>query len=177
MLTTAETLDSATATNWLKTVQEFSPDGIVFSYNHGEDEVIMEYGTRQDEEFSHCYIVPLLRDITQEEARFIVDAWEYKYANDFDVEISNQYNIDGDYEIDIDDATKDSAITDMAKWHHNRWVHSMMKEGWHFGLYYSESKKSHPALREWDSLTDSHRRVPEFTNKDITEWLRLYNKI
>ena len=37
---------------------------------------------------------------------------------------------------------------------------------------HSESNQTHPALRNWDALPESHRRSPDFNQKEITEWLR-----
>ena len=60
----------------------------------------------------------------------------------------------------------------MKKWHHNRWVTEMSHTGWRWGTSFSESNKTHPALRDWDALPESHRRSPNFDQKEITEWLR-----
>jgi len=77
-----------------------------------------------------------------------------------------------DYELEIDDEITENATLDLNKWHHNRWRDEMMKEGWHYGLYFSETNKSHPALRDWDSLPETHRRSPLFNKTEILEWLR-----
>lgn len=177
MVKTAEPLDSGDAINWYKTVKDFGPDGVVYSYFEKDEPVAMEYGVREDEEFSHCYVVPLTRDLTQDETLFVVEAWQHMYESDFDIEISNAYDVNTQYDMTIDSGVMESATNDMAKWHHNRWLHQMMQEGWHYGLYYSETNKSHPALREWDTLSESHRRIPQFTNEEVAKWLRLYNKI
>ena len=133
----------------------------------------MEYGTDANcPEFPHTYIVPLTRDMTQEEAAIVVAAWDYKFIPDFNIEMSNMYDVMQDVELDIDPEVMESATIDLNKWHHNRWLDEMLSEGWHYGLYFSESKKSHPALRDWDSLPESHRRSPQFDNKEIYEWLR-----
>jgi len=177
MLKTMEPIENDLQLRWYKTVKEFAPENVLYTYYEGDLAVAMEYGVREDDEFPHCYVIPLTRDLTQEETLFVVDAWEYIYDRDFDIEISNMYDVDTTYDMHIDPTVKESAINDMAKWHHNRWLHQMMKEGWHYGLYYSETNKSHPALREWDTLAESHRRIPEFTNEEVARWLRLYNKI
>ena len=52
-----------------------------------DEPVAMEYGVREGEEFTHCYVIPLTRDFTQEETLFIVEAWQYVYNGDFDIEI------------------------------------------------------------------------------------------
>jgi len=172
ILKTAEALDKQIALAWYDVVTMLAPSGTVFVYTHKDSEVGMEYGICEGEEFKHCYTVPLTRDLTPEETQFILQGWETIFSLDFDIEISNLYDEQRDYEIEIDESLLERATNDMGKWHHNRWVHSMMKEGWHYGVYFSESKKSHPALKEWDSLPESHRRTPTFENKEIVNWLR-----
>ena len=43
ILKTTEALDSETAMDWLGICKRFSPEGVVFSYQHGSKEVAMEY--------------------------------------------------------------------------------------------------------------------------------------
>ena len=173
MLKTANPLDSETAKDWLGICKRFGPEGIVFSYQQGDHQVAMEYGEDPNTpNFPHTYTIPLTRDLTPEEAAIVVAAWDYKFVPDFNIEISNQYDVMHDVELIIDPEVAESATLDLNKWHHNRWRDEMIQEGWHYGLYFSESKKSHPALRDWDSLPESHRRSPQFNNKEIFEWLR-----
>lgn len=171
MLKTEQPLDQQVAIAWYEVVKMLSPENIIYSYSSGTQDVAMEYGVRETEELPHCYTIPLTRDLTPEEAGIILEGWETVFAEDFDIEISNLYNEADPYEIEIDESLLQIAENDMGKWHHNRWVHQMMREGWHYGLYFSESKKSHPALKEWDSLPEQYRRKPEFTNKEILNWL------
>ena len=173
ILKTTEALDSETAMDWLGICKRFSPEGVVFSYQHGSKEVAMEYGIDSNcPEFPNTYTVPLIRDLTQEEAAIVVAAWDYKFIPDFNIEISNQYDTMQDVELDIDPEVMEAATIHLNKWHHNRWRDEMLIKGWHYGLYFSESKKSDPAIRDWDSLPESHRRSPQFDNKEIFEWLR-----
>ena len=172
MLKTHEQLDAEGAMDWLGITKRFGPENIVFLYQHGANEVAMEYGVSEGDEFPHVYTIPLIRDLASDEAAIIVAAWDYKYVPDFNIEISNMYSMASDYEIDIDESLVETATMDLNKWHHNRWRDEMVREGWHYGLYFSESKKSHPALRDWDSLPESHRRSPNFDNKELFEWLR-----
>jgi hypothetical protein len=172
ILKTADQLDPTQALAWYKAVKEFGPESIVFNYSHGDHSVAMEYGVCDCDEFAHCYTVPLTRDLTESETQFIINAWEYLFPLDFDIEISNQYDDQKDYDISLDEEIASRAVTDMKKWHHNRWVSEMSSAGWRTGAYFSESNKTHPALRDWDSLPESHRRSPEFTDKEVVAWLR-----
>lgn len=173
-LKTAEPLTSEQAMQWYECVREYGPDGVVYSYTYNEQDIAMEYGICSTCELPHAYVVPLTRDLTTSEAEFVVRAWEYLYDADFDVEISNQYQVGMDIEnddLDIESDLREQAQKDLAKWHHNRWVESKISEGWRAGAYFNSREKTHPALHNWDNLPESHRRSPEFSNTEILEWL------
>ena len=178
-LKTQEPLDNTTALLWYKTVKQYGPEGVVYNYNYNGSDVALEYGTCDDCESPHVYTVPLLRDLTTDETLFIVQAWEYQFELDFDIEISNQYNMmpAGDIENIIDDEVRQTAVADMNKWHHNRWVETKVMEGWRWGTYFSTSEKTHPALRKWDDLPESHRRTADITDAEIMEWLQKHQII
>lgn len=176
-LKTPEMLDYNTAVLWYKTVEQFCPPNLIYNYQRGEDFVAMEYGIVDGCEFPHTYVVPLTRDMSASEAQFIVAAWEYQYDGDFDIELSSNFDAGAMGDIDnniisIDEEVKAIAISEMSKWHHNRWYHQLTNEGWRWGSHYSSANKTHPALRDWDSLTESHRRAPQFTDTEILEWLK-----
>jgi len=174
-LKTAQPLSSEESLKWYRTVKEFSPLETVLQYQLGEDVIGMEYGMCSDCDMPNTYVIPMTRDITAQEALFIVNVWEFHYDGDFDIELSSQYDAAGmgnfENSIHIDEDVKHQAITDMKKWHHNRWVSEQVSEGWRHGAYFNSSQKTHPALKDWDSLTETHRRAPEFEDTEILEWL------
>jgi hypothetical protein len=171
ILCTQQAMPSDMIAKWYDFVKTYGPDDIVYPYTTIDGDVAIEYGIR-DGDMQHCYIIPLARDLTTDETQFIVATWEHVFVEDFDIEISNQYEVSRNYEYDINEEFETRARHDMKKWHHNRWVTEMSHGGWNWGTSFSESKKTHPALRDWDSLPESHRRSPEFNQKEITEWIR-----
>lgn len=176
-LNTIEQLPTEQAVLWYKTVEEYGPEDIIHNYQHKGNWVAMEYGIRDGEEFPHQLIVPLERDLTADEAVFIVEAWTTMYGEgDFDIEVSNQYRDKGfgDFvnSLDIDESLREQAVKDMGKWSHNRWVSDRVHEGWRWGSHYNSKQKTHPALKDWDTLPESHRRIPMYEDSDIMEWLR-----
>ena len=181
-LRTPGPIDTSDAISWYNTVKEFGPDNVTLSYEHDGCEVGMEYGVVEEADMSHAYVVPLKRNITGDEASIIVAAWEIIFPGDFDIEVSNQYDVMktgtevGDYEnsieYDIDGDLKEEVLGDMRKHTHNRWVDQMVSEGWRCGSYYSSTHKTHPALKNWDALPESHRRAPKFEDIDIINWIR-----
>lgn len=173
-LRTIEKLSYEQAVMWYQIVKEFGPENIVYSYQRNGNDIAMEYGTYEGEDYPNAYVVPLVRDITSDEAAFIVAAWEHVFKQDFNIELTNQYsNMQTDYdtEYDIDEDVKSQVLEDMKKWNHNRWVDHKINEGWRWGQYYNSKLKTHPSLRDWDTLPESHRRAPEFETKDVIEFL------
>ena len=175
-LKTPEKLGAQTAIQWFQVVKRYGPPNVVYSYQQGENFVAMEYGVCEGDEFPHAYVVPLTRDMSAQEAQVVVAAWEYMYDGDFDVELSSNFDAGmmGDIDnnmISIDEEVKQQAITEMKKWHHNRWVEEKSGQGWRYGAYYNSREKTHPAMQNWDQLSESHRRSPEFSDIEILEWI------
>ena len=175
-LRVADPLDKEDAIQWFDVVNEYAPEDVVDTYNHKGKDIAMDYGVSDGEDFSHVYLIPLKRDISKDEALFIVAAWEYLYDEDFNIELSGQYDEEGDPDDDIDwqveEDVRNQVVSSLNKWEHNRWVDQMVSEGWRWGNYYSSSRKTHPALRNWDALPESHRRTRDISNREIFEWLR-----
>jgi len=175
MLRTQEPLTVENALLWYKMVKEFAPNNTLYSYELNGCRIGMEYGLSQEEELPHSYIIPLTRDISADEAWFIVDAWQYKYPEDCDIELSNQFTANGfgEFEntISIDEEIKAQVVGDIQKWEHNRWVDNKINEGWRCGSYFNSREKTHPALKSWDNLPQSHRRAREITDSEIMEYL------
>ena len=177
-LRTNTELSKQEAVTWYSIVEEFGPSDIIYNYPQGEEFVGLEYGICDSCDMMYVYTVPLLRDMTQEEAQFIVAVLDYKFDIDFNIELSSQFDaaVMGNFtnsidELEIDDEVKTEALKEMSKWSHNRWLDVQLSEGWRYGSYFNSKDKTHPALRDWDSLPESHRRSPKYTDQDILEWL------
>ena len=175
MLRTNEHLPSHTALKWYQIVREFAPNNTIYSYELNGNSIAMEYGLYMEDDLPHAYIVPLTRDMTSDEASFIVEAWSYSYQEDCDIEISNQFTDNGfgefDNSIHIDEEIKTQVTNDIQKWEHNRWVDNKIHEGWRCGSYFNSKQKTHPALKSWDNLPESHRRARDIPNKEVMEFL------
>ena len=179
-LRTPDRISGEDATMWYETVKEFGPTGMVTTYKHNGKEVAMEYGTLEDDEMPHGYVVPLKKDMDSDDALFIVAAWEYLYKGDFNIELSNKFDTMDpqdaeDVELDIDESIRTQALNDMNKWDHNRWVDNLISEGWRWGNHYNSKQKTHPALRSWDVLPESHRRSRQVTDREIFEWIQRHS--
>ena len=45
-----------------------------------------------------------------------------------------------------------------------------MDLGFRYGLNFSIKEKTHPAMRPWDDLPESYRRMPETTDKELLDF-------
>ena len=114
---------------------------------HNGEWVAMEYGIAENEEFPPNS--PPERDLTPDEALFIVEAWtQMAGEGDFDIETSNS-NIDSKVLETLITALILSPITeqvikDMGKF--NNWVLDKINEGWRWGLT-TLSKNKTPTKR------------------------------
>ena len=108
------------------------------------------------------------------EAEFVVSAWERRYQDDFEIEISHLYRADSDmqrpFEITIDSDTRAKVLDAASKFIHNRWVDAKTMDGWRYGLDYNEQEKTNPIIRDWDSLPESYRKIPQLTEKELLDF-------
>lgn len=181
LLRTNEALCGEDALVWYEIVKEYSPENTVFAYQYHGKNVAMEYGLFLENEFAHAYTVPLTRDLTSSETMIIMNAWEVMYPSDFDIEVSNSYEdlgmgeFQNTIEYNLDEELKEESYNTICKWEHNRWLDEKISEGWRWGSYFSSKEKTHPALRDWDSLSEAYRRNRPIDDKEIYEWLHNKN--
>ena len=45
-----------------------------------------------------------------------------------------------------------------------------MHDGYRYGLKMSIEEKTHPAMRPWDDLPETYRRMPETTDKELLDF-------
>jgi hypothetical protein len=98
------------------------------------------------------YVLPLSRDLEDDETAAIAHAWNAAYP-------------DGDFIINTSQrARAESKLTELrsnklaelaeaaAKQHHQRWFARENQRGWSYGPRYSESARHNPNLLPWDKL-------------------------
>lgn len=137
-----------------------------------QDDVVVVY--HMNDEGQHCYDVQLEDDITADVGDDLAVACEEMFPeDDFDIE-SSMGVIDEVFEF-VDLKLKGEDRTQIAenynKWQHQRWVDSMVAEGWAFGVKLDESARTHPALRPWEALSvpykKDHSKTVEFVLEQI----------
>jgi len=176
-LLTARDLTDQEMDLWFDTVLKFTPPGVPI-YDEDEDlEVEVEDEDIADDGFPYVYVVHLTRHLNKTEAEFIVSAWEMRYGDDFEIEASNLYDPDKDmqhpFEIEMEDDVYENIKETAAKFMHNRWVESKNLDGWRYATRLSIGEKTHPAMRDWDSLHNRYKKYPTMTK---TEALDFYTK-
>ena len=161
---------------WYQTVEDFSPDGVVLDWDDDENQDCTEEGDEDcgDPDFEYVYLIELRRHLQDNEAEFVVSAWERRYQDDFEIEISHLYRADSDvqrpFEITIDSDTRAKVLDAASKFIHNRWVDAKTMDGWRYGLDYNEQEKTNPIIRDWDSLPESYRKIPQLTEKELLDF-------
>lgn len=177
-LLTSDELEETQMVSWYNTVMRFAPVNTVIVDDDDSLEDMLEVEEEVgDEGFPYVYIVELRRDLIAREAEFIVSAWDMRYDNDYEIETSNLYRPDADiqhpFDIEMEDEIHQSIQLEAAKFLHNRWVEAKNLDGWRYGTRLSIQEKSHPAMRDWDNLSEAYRKYPTMTK---TEALDFYTK-
>lgn len=187
-LMTTDELTQEQMDDWVDAVVQFSPEGVV-TLEDAEDDLSGDnvWDEESDitadgvEGFPYVYTIGLARNLQPREAEFIVASWSQRYDGDFEIEISHLYNHEVDQqrpiEVDMDDETLKEVAANAAKMLHNRWVDEKIASGWRYGLKLNESDKTHPALRDWDSLPAEYRKHPTITKREAFALIQKYPDI
>lgn len=167
---TESPLDGNIVKLWYYTVELLAPEGVIA----GDDDTnSLMLGLQND---YYVYIIPLKRHLTILESEKIVEGYSRITNHDFEIEISNVYQDSVDfghpfeYDLSIDEEAKTILHEAIARHAHNQWIQSKMQSGWRFGLNLSISEKTHPAMRPWDDLPESYRRLPNVSDKELIDF-------
>ncbi|OUV25229.1 MAG: hypothetical protein CBC57_05745 [Euryarchaeota archaeon TMED97] len=167
---TPTVLNSKEIRRWYITVDMLAPDNIIM----GDDQTNNFMLASQDKEL--LYIVPLVRHLTEEEAERIVEGYMRVSEHDFQIETSNVYRANADFghpfETDYQIAVEAKNVLKdaYARQRHNSWIQEQMDLGFRYGLNFNIKEKTHPAMRPWDDLPESYRRMPETTDKELLDF-------
>ncbi len=162
-------LSAKEAQKWYYTVEMLGPENILA----GDDDtcnLLLAIHSQQ-----YVYILPLVRHLTSTEAERIVEGYMRVTTHDFEIETSNVYRANADfghpfeYDITIDESARDVLHNDLARHAHNRWIQEKLQAGWRYGLSLNLTERTHPAMRPWDDLPESYRRMPSITDKELMD--------
>lgn len=164
MIETDEVLDKETIKIWFQSVKECAPSGTIasiqtFKEGDGPKAVSLIHRSENDK---HKYLVPLTRDLIDEEVDPIFDSFSEQWNGDFDLEVSEshleEYETESFNQEELDTAYERLAER-FAKAMHQRWYESRVEEGWRYGMQLNEDDMTHPMLRPWEQLPESYQDV------------------
>lgn len=161
-LITAKPLDKSTIKAWYQCVKDHAPSGIIRTITTKDDEgssktvsLVHQEGKR------HCYVIPLTRDLSNNEIDEIIQGFSGLETDlsDFDVE-TNETRLMADDKppISMDAAKHLQLCTALAKHKHEEWVRERTDAGWRYGTKFDPDEKTHPLLRPWDQIPDRFRQ-------------------
>jgi hypothetical protein len=175
-LIVTEPLSKPDLKRWFEVAQRVAPNGTIVG------EPIMVDGRTNTSMFyletktnSSVYVIPLSRDLTEDEAGKIAIAWDRTWDTaDFEIDFSQHEQSVLRKQKQIQ-RVLDEVAKEAAKRQHNDWVNQRVKEGWSYGMRYNHRQKRHPLIRNWDQLnTDQQLQEVKRINK-LFEFLESIN--
>lgn len=156
-------LDPKAIKLWFRTAKELLPSGLMTSVqvqgpNGGRVSVPLLCKASENR---FRYLVPLTRNLTEDEAEPIVEAMHKAYDGDFDV-LMSKLDTEArfpDQAIELPEKHYDAICREFAKRQHGSWVKDRLDAGWRYGSNFSFTEKTHPMLKAWDDLPESLRKV------------------
>lgn len=164
------------ANKWRETVQALSPNGILSSATimvNGQPKPSELYAVRKDA--AACYVIPLSRDLLEDEAGKIAIAWSRTWKDgDFEISFSQPESSKQRKQEEIN-AVLDQLAENIAKLLHAKWAKNKAEHHWSYSPRYSAAQKQHPMLLPWEQLPDKHKRSEIERTRDTLEILDSIN--
>ena len=157
-----EPLDKAEIRSWLDSVVEHAPSGTVATVqqvNEKGSPVAVALVHREVRK-CHRYIVPLTRDLSDDEIKGIVEAFASKHKDlDFDV-CTQETHLSALHQgkMSVEQERHHELGMTMAKQRHTDWMRDRTESGWRYGVKMSQKDKTHPLLRPWEDLPERFRK-------------------
>ncbi len=163
-LITKEALDRKDIKNWLDTITQAGPPGVVAAVHttDAEGSPRSVKVVHRETDAGHSYMVALTRDLTSEETARLVQHFADEHPDlDFDIE-THERSLDrlDRRKISLDQGAHLRLCAALAKQKHEDWVRERADAGWRYGPTFSTTNKTHPLLRPWDQIPDRYR-VPD----------------
>lgn len=164
-LSTKDPIETETLKCWFHCVRENAPSGTVMSVPSvdGEGKPRAVALVQRETEEGHSYIIPLTRDLNENEADLIVRAFAANNPDlDFDIQVSapmadRMEQEQADIVVDHDKYL--GLCTAWAKRQHDAWMKERSEQGWRYGVNFSLKDKTHPLLRPWDQLPTKFQKL------------------
>ena len=167
---TSNPLNAEEIQRWYLTVEMLSPENTIM----GDDETNSFVLAAQDQDM--IYRIPLVRHLTSQEAETIVEGYMRITEHDFQIETSNVYRANSDLghpfedDFQIEEGAKSTLQDSYARQAHNEWIQEMTNKGFRYGLGLNIKEKTHPAIRPYDDLPESYRKMPQMTSRKLLDY-------
>ena len=175
-LSVTEPLAKTDLKRWFEIAQQIAPKGTII----GEPIMVDGHNTASMyhvdiKSNSSTYIIPLSRDLSDDEAGKIAIAWDRTWNTaDFEIDFS-QHEQSVLRKQTQTQRVLDEVAKEAAKRQHNDWAKQRMNDGWSYGIRYNHQQKRHPLIRNWDQLnTDQQLQEVKRINK-LFEFLESIN--
>jgi hypothetical protein len=166
-LVSREAADRTLVKAWFSCVRQHAPTGLLLAIPTTDDKGMPQTVclVHRETKTKHCYMVPLTRDLEDDEAARIVNAFSaLAPEGEFDVETSASH-LSGPEKPEASVNFNEDKYLDLcmawAKRQHEKWLKDRTEQGWRYGTELSMSAKTNPLLRPFEQLPDQYR-VPNF---------------
>lgn len=164
-LVTEEKLNKDWIKKWYQTVKNNAPSGVISGIEQSDDQGeprVTKLIRRENKNGENKYIIPLTRDLTNEETERIIEKWSKIFGSEWDVDISaspQEFQQDTGDIAYIDEETYSELCHQITKQQHNKWCRQKVEDGWEYGPKYSLKNKTHPMLLSWDQLPEKWKEI------------------
>jgi RyR domain len=159
MLITPEPLDQEDRKAWASAVQDHAPAGTISSHQitvNGKTKDSSFYVKKYQEQ--GAYIVPLTRDLSDDEAGRIAIAWSRLYPEgDFEVHFTQSEKL-GEQKRSAQASAVAQLAEDLARRWHTRWLSEQTDQRWSYGTSYDAKQRRNPRMMPWEQLADGYKQ-------------------
>jgi len=175
-LTVTEPLSKSDLKRWFEVAQRIAPNGTIVG------EPIMVDGRNNTSMFyletkpnKSIYVIPLSRDLTEDEAGKIAIAWDRTWDTaDFEIDFSQHEQSVLRKQKQIQ-RVLDEVAQEAAKRQHNEWVNQRVKDGWRYSIKYNQRQRCHPMIKPWDQLNTKQQLQETERVLKLFEFLKSIN--
>lgn len=150
---------------WFRTMQENAPAGVMTTFARGEQSISIVRSGNQ-------YIVPLLRDLTENEVPRIIEAFARVHDGDFAIQATSPQTFTPNPNVEIEHDPLIALCTEWAKRKHQEWKTMREGEGWRYGPVMMKANKTHPLLRDWCDIPDEYKKIDTTPVQEMLDLLK-----
>lgn len=163
-LVTEQPLEQEVIRAWFSCVKQHAPSGVLLNIPTSDDKGMPKTVcmVHREQGNQHRYMVPLARDLAENEGDSIVDAFGDLHPDlDFDVQSSATHGDDtkDNPPVIVDQARYVALCTAWAKRQHDTWMKDREENGWRYGTTFSMKDKTNPLIMPWEQLPEKYRKI------------------